>query len=193
MRLLESFRLETHQIQEMLMILEMMCHKLEDGEEIDYLDLKRVITFLKVFVEECHNLKEEQCLLPVLKANGATSEEIHEAELIEENKMGRFYVWVLGKVVKQMQNGDPLSRKKMIQIARKYIDLECKHIRLESEYLYPLCEKYLTQEQRDRTQEKCWELEDRKFGKDQHDTFHEAVGKLINKMHDTYLGDHFRN
>ena len=62
MKLLESLRQETYQIQEMLMILEMMCHKLEDGEEIDYLDLKRIITFLKVFVEECHNQKEEACI-----------------------------------------------------------------------------------------------------------------------------------
>ena len=182
---------ETVQIEEMLVILEVLCHKIEDGEEVNVKDLQKVINFFKVFAEECHNKKEEEFIFPEYR-KCSKKEAQHRKEVIEElkgeHKLGQFYLIVLGKMISKIQKGDKSCLKKFTQISRKYIDLECRHIKLECTELYPTCEKTLSIKKREEIGHKFEEFEDNSFGAGQHDNFHTAMNTMIQNLNKVYLG-----
>ncbi|RAP33829.1 hypothetical protein DID75_00900 [Candidatus Marinamargulisbacteria bacterium SCGC AG-410-N11] len=190
-RPIKALKDETLQIEEMLIILEVLCHKLEDGEEVNVKDLQKVINFFKVFAEECHNKKEEEFLFPEYK-KCPKQEAQHRKEVIDELKgehqLGKFYLIVLGKMISKIQRGDKSCLKKFTQISRKYIDLECRHINLEFTELYPICEKTLSVKQKDTIGHQFDMFEDKTFGEGQHDNFHCAINKMITNLKSVYLG-----
>jgi len=183
----ERLRNETDSITNMLNVLEAMCERLDRGEQVDSKDLKKVVIFLKSFVDICHNKKEEMLLIPELESAGALENKEMIQSYLKENTLGKSYILELGAALKRYRNGVTASLEEVKKLSRKYIDFERNHIAIEEEKIFPKSEKMLSEETKNELNSEFDKLEDHFFGENQHGTFQKAMNQIVNKLKTVYL------
>ena len=184
MQPIRDLKMEHDAVQLTLRVLDKICRQIEkSGEIIDPHHLDQLLEFFKVFVDKCHHGKEEELLFPALENVGVSREGGPIEVLLHEHQQGRDYVQAMNAALSQYTKGNRKSVAEFVKTARGYINLLDQHIEKENGVLFPLAEKYLSEQE----QEKLWEgfemIETQKIGAGKHDEFH----KLLDKLESVYL------
>ncbi len=175
---------EHREIKLMLEILEKICQKLEEGEEVDAKHLESVLEFIRTFADKCHHGKEEDLLFPEFEKVGIPKEQGPIGVMLMEHDFGREFVKGFAEGIEEYKKGSEKAKEKIIENARKYIELLREHIDKEDNILYPMGEEHLTEEKRKELLENFEKVEREVVGEGVHEKMHEVL-HILKKI---YLG-----
>ncbi|MCZ7574067.1 MAG: hemerythrin domain-containing protein [Ardenticatenaceae bacterium] len=171
----DTLKEEHRAIERMLQVLERVCGRVEDGEEINPDHLEGMLEFFKVFADKSHHGKEEALLFPAMAEAGVPVEDGPIAPFLEEHVTGREYVQGMSQTVdryresvldehtvgreyvqgmseavaKYRSGGDHQVLSRFAEIANDYIALLTGHIEREDNMLFPIADAHLSEEQQE--------------------------------------------
>jgi hemerythrin-like domain-containing protein len=136
---------QEHQtIQKVIAKMAVIADRLEaGGSETD--DVFRDISaFLKQFSEECHHVKEEKYLFPLLEARGVPASGCPIAVLHHEHEKGHALLAQLNDAI-QVFVASSAGRDTLVTTLRALVRLYVDHIWKENYLLLPLADKVLSE------------------------------------------------
>ena len=175
---------EEHQgIQLMLRILDKVCQRLESGERVDTGHLEKILEFIRVFADKCHHGKEEDLLFPEMGKAGIPKEQGPIGVMLLEHGKGRDYVRGMNDAIEEYKKNGVNASSRFVENARHYVALLTQHIDKENNILFPLGERVLSEDQKEKLLEAFEKLEHERIGEGRHEEFH----KLLGHLRDVYL------
>jgi hemerythrin-like domain-containing protein len=184
----EQLRHEHEAITLALSILEKLCQRLANGEEVNPEHFGQVLEFIQVFADQCHHGKEEQFLFPALEAAG-----IPNADglfgVMSEHEHCRVLIRQLAACWQKYRSGDTTAAAAVIKSAREYSAHLNAHIFKENNVLFPMAEARLSADTQRRLLEEFERLEIERIGAGRHEQFHET----LDFFKKTYLGPQSEN
>ncbi|MEM2964829.1 MAG: hemerythrin domain-containing protein [Candidatus Bathyarchaeia archaeon] len=178
MRSTEQLKEEHKAIKLMLKILESICKRLENNQEIPKEHFEETLEFIKVFADKCHHGKEEDLLFPAMEKAGVPREGGPISVMLMEHNMGRDYVKGMSESV--------ISRdfNKFMENARGYIKLLNQHIDKEDNILYVMADMHIQESEQEELLRRFEKLERERIGPGKHEELH----KLLHRLEEVYLG-----
>ena len=176
----EQLRHEHEAITLALSILEKLCERLADGEEVNPEHLGQVMEFLEVFADQCHHGKEEEFLFPELEAEGIV---FGLLGVMREHEKCRALIRQLAASWQKHRSGDRTAAAAMIASARDYSSFLHHHILEEDNVLLPLAEARLSADIQRRLLEEFQRLEIERIGAGGYEQFN----KTLDFLKQTYL------
>jgi len=162
-------------------ILDKISGLLENDKEVDIIDVKDIIEFLKVFADKCHHGKEEDYLFPALEKAGIRKENGPIGVMLLEHMQGRKYI-------KEMQDSiadNAVKKEEFITAARGYSFLLRNHIEKENNVLFPMGDLKLSDETQQQLIDEFEKFEENVIGKGKHEEFH----AMLHRLKEKYLDD----
>lgn len=170
---------EEHQgILLMLAILEKVCERMDAGKDADPDHVDRILEFLKVFVDQCHHAKEEDCLFPAMEAAGVPREGGPIGAMLAEHVTGRERIRGMFEAAGSLRRGDRSGAARFTENARSYIELLRSHIDKEDAVLYPIADARLSPEKQKVLEGQFEKVEEERVGHGRHEEFHKMMGQL---------------
>lgn len=109
--------------------------------------VEKIIDFCRVFIESCHNAKEEEYLLPKMQERGEVGNRGLLKTILEEHDEGRHLVQLIAQALPQARAcGFPSCVAAVTANLKAYGDLLRAHIDKEDNILFPLADRLLTPE-----------------------------------------------
>ena len=186
----DCIKQEIESIRNMLSILGIMSKKMDKGETVKAGDLKKIINLLSVFVDQCHNKKEEMLLFPMLDSVSAEDKK-HLNDLKEESSLGHEYMVELMDAVRQYQGGDNSVMPKIKHLSHKFIDLETHHLDEETQYLIPLLSAFVNKDNQGQLEKDFETMDNELFGKAS--LFQKAMSQIMGNLSRVYAGKDSHN
>ncbi len=180
----EQLRHEHEAITLALSILEKLCRRLANGEEINPEHFGQLLEFIQVFADQCHHGKEEQFLFPALEAVGIPRAGGPIGVMLSEHEHGRALVGQMAAAWQKHRSGDRAAAAVVIASARNYSGFLQAHIFKENNVLFPMAEMRLSAESQRRLLEEFERLEIERIGAGRHERFH----KTLDSLKKTYPG-----
>jgi hemerythrin-like domain-containing protein len=175
---------EEHQgILVMLRILEQVAGRLEATEKVELDHLEKMVGFFQTFADQCHHGKEEGLLFPALEKAGVPKERGPIGVMLLEHEEGRGYVRKMRDALGRHKMGDSSALKEFAENARSYVNLLSQHIHKEDHVLFPMGEKVLSREVKEKLSEGFEKIEAERIGAGTHEEFH----RLLEKLEKIYL------
>lgn len=162
----------------MLSILGKVISGLEAGESVPFEHLDQIMSFIKVFLEKCHHKKEESLLFPAMQEVSIPGGATLIKDIIKEHFTLHEYVGSLDQAVRDYHHQDPKAALKIIDSAKKYIDLLSPHADKEDKVLFPLADQYLSQEKQEQLLNDFDKVETSQIGPGVHEKFHQMLEDL---------------
>lgn len=161
----------------MLKIMVKVADRLKKGEEINKDHLKKIVEFLRNFVDKCHHGKEEGILFPELTQNTSNKKLVNE--LLGEHKTGRDYIRGITESLQDCKAGNPDAFHIAVN-AEGYIKLLTEHIRKENTILFPIADKEISEKLQEEIEERFEKLEHDIIGEGKHEEYHGWLKELKN-------------
>ena len=180
----EQLRHEHEAITLVLSILEKLCQRLANSEEVNPEHFGQVLEFIQVFADQCHHGKEEQFLFPALEAAGIPKAGGPLGVMLNEHERGRALVRKMAAAWQKHRLGDLAAVAVVIASARDYSAFLQAHIFKENNILFPMAEARLSADSQRRLLEQFERLEIEGIGAGRHEQFH----KTLDSLKHTYLG-----
>ena len=137
-------------IKVMLLVLTEISRRLETGEAVKMEHLDQILEFIRVFLEECHQGKEEMLFFYAMEETGTSEEELPISLLLKEHQKGHQYIQKLAGARGLMQKS---KSKRLLPVitgnARSYVELLTRHIEMEEGVLYPAAEKRISEKRQE--------------------------------------------
>jgi len=150
----------------MLDILETGAYKLERGEFVPPEVFTGAVMFIREFADRFHHGKEEDVFFPALYEAGMPRENSPQELLNLEHNLGRRFVGRLEEASEKYLEGDDDSIPTIVEAARDYVKLLRQHILKENEGLFPVAEKLMNDELKEKVNRKYQEVEKERFPED---------------------------
>jgi hemerythrin-like domain-containing protein len=142
---------DEHQlILRMLALLEKRARLTEQGSCRDYRFYLDGVDFIRNYADRFHHAKEEDILFEALIDNGMPRQNSPVAAMLMEHDQGRAYVRNLEEAATRAVNGESGQDGAIAANALGYLELLREHISKEDGILYPLAERLIPAERRDR-------------------------------------------
>ena len=110
-------------------------------------NIEKIIDFGRVFIESCHNAKEEEYLLPKMQERGEVGNSGLLKTIFEEHAEGRHLLQLAARDLPQAKScGFPSYVAGVTANLKAYIELLRTHIDKEDNVLFPLADRLLTPE-----------------------------------------------
>lgn len=170
-------------IELMLRIMKAVADKLRGGEQIPAGQLKSILEFLSVFVDQCHHGKEEEFLFPALEAAGVDRVGGPIGVMLKEHEQGRKLVSNLRDAVTRYTSGDDAASAAIQSTIVEYAALLTQHIEKENKVLFPMADAKLDSARDHALFEAFESLERDRIGPGKHEAFH----ALMDQLQDAYL------
>lgn len=157
-----------------LNILEAFCFLLRTKQEVDLVDITRIIYFIKIFADECHHGKEERILFPAIQKTG--NKKLHEliGELLTEHERERKLIQsILDSVL-----NDPFQPEIFIRTSNSYINHLRNHIGKENYILFPQADKHLSYCKQTNLLNELEVFENVVIGNNFHPVYHSMLEKI---------------
>ncbi len=169
----------------MLNILEMVCLRLDTGENVKSINLENIVEFFKVFADKCHHGKEEDILFPALEEYGIPNEGGPIGVMLSEHIVGRDNVKGMSNSIDGFKEGKESASKEFVRYARKYIALLTEHIDKENNVLFKMADIHIPEERQQSLLADFERAEEEKIGPGVHEKFH----RLLEELSGVYLGN----
>ena len=189
MTVIEQLRHEHEAMMLALSILDKLCQRLADGEEVNSEHFGQVLEFIQVLADQCHHGKEEQFLFPALEAAGIPLEGAYIPKaggllgVMREHEQCRVLIRQLTACWQKHCSGDPAAAVAVIASARDYSAFLQAHIFEEDNFLFPMAEAHLSADSQRRLLEQFEGFEIECIGAGRHEQFH----KTLDFLKQTYL------
>lgn len=144
MRPTEALVEEHNCVKVVLQVLDVICKKLEAGEKVEASHIESAVHFIKNFADRAHHMKEEDLLFPAMEEAGVSKEESLVDEITTEHDLGRGYVRGLTDALSVYSIGDNGAGLVIAENGAKYVKLIKNHIAREEDVVFPLADKYLS-------------------------------------------------
>ena len=178
----EQLRHEHEAITLALSILEKLCQRLANGEEVNPEHFGQVLEFIQVFGDLCHHGKEEEFLFPALEAAGIPNAD-RMLNVMSEHEHCRILIRQMAAAWQKHCSGDDAAAAAVIRSARAYSAFLNEHISKENDVLFPMAEARLSADSQRRLLEEFERLEIERIGAGRHEQFH----KTLDFLKQTYL------
>ena len=142
---------EEHQlILRMIALVEQNTARLEAGRFYDWYFYLDAVDFIRNYADRFHHAKEENVLFAELVKNGMPEKRSPIEAMHIEHEQGRAHVRAIEAAAKKALNGEPGQETILIEHAKGYASLLRGHIEKEDTILYPLAERVLPTQIRER-------------------------------------------
>lgn len=173
--------MEDHQvILRMCKVISSMANRIEDGDEVDPEDMKKVVAFIRNFADSCHHGKEEELLYPRAGERGVPIDGGPIQVMLIEHDQGRESTRGMAEAANRVTDGDTEAALVFAGNARSYAELLVPHIDKEDNILYPMCDEVLSDIDQQDLEVKFEQVEKEKMG-DQHHEYERMVEELENR------------
>ena len=143
-RPLDELRAEHCLIERMLVVMDRLSVRLEGEPSRAAPVLKRVVCFMRSFVDARHQAKEEVGLFPLLSSMGATLESGPVRVLEADHVASRQLMEELDATLDRLGEGDPAARRGARATLTLYPRLMRRHIAREERIVFRLTETVIT-------------------------------------------------
>lgn len=123
-----------------------LADELEHGSEAKPDTFRDLVSFLRVFVDQCHHAKEDQWLFPLLESKGIPSGGCPIGALQHEHERGRALAAQLADAVESYAVQGSATNPLLIGTLRSLVELYPGHIWKEDYLLLPMADKVLSGE-----------------------------------------------
>lgn len=137
---------EHEKILEMLEVLDRVCQNMESGSHPPAEHLEGIIDFIRGFADHCHHEKEENLLFPALEKAGIPRDGGPIGVMLSDHTAGRDHVRHMDAAVQKLKNGEQGAQKHFAQHASDYIQLLANHIHKENHVLFPMGDRFMSDE-----------------------------------------------
>ena len=156
MNAIEMMKAEHRVIERLSRVIREMCKGVMQQEPLCYTDFQTLIELIKVYADEHHHGKEEQCLFnQMLNHLGSLGEKLVKVGMLVEHDLGRLYVKELEEALERVKQGDEESKLDVIASAISYTHLLARHIQKEDELIYPFAENKLPEDVMEEVHKAC--------------------------------------
>lgn len=136
--------LEHQTIQKVIAKMSIIADRLETGGYENASVLRDISAFLRQFSEECHHVKEEKCLFPLLEERGVPASGCPIAVLHHEHEKGHALLAQLNDAI-QVFVASGAGRETLVTTLRALVSLYVDHIWKENYLLLPMADKVLSE------------------------------------------------
>ncbi len=168
---------EHHLIQQVVGAMAAVADWVSEGQLVEKEMLVNLVDFMRVFVEKCHQEKEESHLFPLLAAKGVPVAGCPIGALTHEHQSAAKLTADLGATV-EVYLKDPKGMGLFLTTTlRSIVELMPAHIWKEDYLLFPMTDKILNDQEQQGLVERFEEVE-RKVGLDVHHRFEHLAEQL---------------
>ena len=153
---------EHNNIKVMLKIVRKACYSILEGEEVNYDDFNKIISFIKNYADSHHHKKEEIMLFNrMVDEIGETAEKVVKYGMLVEHDLGRLYVTSLSEALEKFKSGNNEAKLDIIANAVSYTNLLERHIHKEDNIIYKFAQRELKEDTINLINNECNEFEDK--------------------------------
>ncbi|HWR52856.1 MAG TPA: hemerythrin domain-containing protein [Bryobacteraceae bacterium] len=167
-------------IQRVVAAMAVIADELREGRRVDPQDLRDMLTFLRVFADECHHGKEEQYLFPLLEARGVPATGCPVGVLKNEHVKGRTLVAQFAEAIETYAGDGSAGRDALIAALAGLVELYPNHIWKEDYLLLPMADKVLSAADQ-KTLAEQFERVEAQMGQGTHEKFEQLAQRLENR------------
>jgi len=135
-------------IKQVLHCLEQIARRCRTVGTLEQQPAQEAMRFFREYADGYHHQKEESVLFPLLEAKGLTEESSLTGDLIAEHALGRFHVDAMEEALSGAVAGDPAAVERFVRHARDYVRMLRRHIRREDDFLFPMADVAMEQDER---------------------------------------------
>ena|SRR3989338_5522819 len=161
----DQLRQEHDIIKLALSILAAICRRIEKKESVDDSHLDGLLTFIRLFVDQCHHGKEEDFLFPAMEEAGFAKEGGLLCVMLMEHRMSYALINGLAGAIRRFKKNEDGAAEKVVEFARGFINLLSEHIEKENHSLFPMAEQALKGKREGELMEDFNRLETVKIGR----------------------------
>lgn len=160
MNAIELMMEEHKNIKIMLKIVRKACFSVLEGEEVDYEEFNKIISFIRNYADSHHHKKEEIMLFNrMIDEIGETAERVIKYGMLVEHDLGRLYVSSLSEALEELRKGNKEAKLDVIANAISYTNLLERHIHKEDNVIYKFAERELKEETMNLINAECIDFE----------------------------------
>ena len=153
---------EHNNIKVMLKIVRKACYSILEGEEVNYDDFNKIISFIRNYADSHHHKKEEIMLCNrMIDEIGETAEKVVKYGMLVEHDLGRLYVTSLSEALEKFKSGNNEAKLDIIANAVSYTNLLERHIHKEDNIIYKFAQRELKEDTINLINNECNEFEDK--------------------------------
>jgi hemerythrin-like domain-containing protein len=104
---------------------------------------KKALDFVRGFADQCHHLKEEKLLFPLMEEHGIPNEGGPIGMMLMEHEEGRSYVRSMLAAVGMLEAKNAAGSEALVEGARAYIRLLREHIQKEDDILFRMADEVI--------------------------------------------------
>jgi hemerythrin-like domain-containing protein len=180
MKAVQELMNEHDGIQLMLSILQNVAEKIVSGMNVPAEELKGIMEFLTVFVDNCHHGKEEGFLFPALEAAGIAKDGGPIGVMLQEHERGRRHIADMKKALGDFTSSG-INAAEFEKAVEEYVSLLNQHIFKENNVLFQMAEKVLSADEDKKLFDNFEKLEVERIGLGKHEEFHALMDTLADK------------
>ena len=153
--------MEEHKnIKRMLKIVRKVCFNILEGEEINYGEFEKIISFITNYADNHHHKKEEIYLFNrMVEEIGERAIKVINHGMLVEHDLGRLYISNLKSALEEYKNGQKEAKLDIIANAISYTDLLNRHIEKEDNVIYNFAKRSLKEDTFKVINKECKEFE----------------------------------
>jgi hemerythrin-like domain-containing protein len=174
----DILRTEHRVIEQVLSCLAKVANDCESQKKLDGVTAKQIIDFFQTFADQCHHLKEEQRLFPLLELKGFSPHSGPTGVLRGEHDLGRRLLQSMSEAIPNVLIGNADARNRFVNLARAYLHLMREHIVKEDTRLFPMASEILT----DEDQQDLLKAFDEMEGKKEHGATRQKYQRLADDL-----------
>ncbi|HEX2924128.1 MAG TPA: hemerythrin domain-containing protein [Chloroflexota bacterium] len=169
---------EHRAIESVLDSLDKAAEALKQGKEVPAWIFAGGLDFISNFADRCHHGKEEGRLFPMFGERGVSVQGGPIAVMLAEHDEGRRYAREAAESYAKWTAGDRAAGAAMADALRKYTALLREHIYKEDNILYPMGDRFLSEDDDQALVRQFDEVEEHEMGPGVHERYHAMIGKL---------------
>jgi len=183
MKATEVLRREHEELLRFLSILDKICRLILHGENVHGCHIIQVVEIIKVFVNKCHNVKEEELLFPELEKVGVKKENGPVEVMLMEHYVETKYFDQLCEAFENYNQSRSNYSVETFESAKKYIELSKRHIHKENDLFLNIANTYLSDPSNQRLVEGFEKIDLERLGAGKR----ELISETINELERIYL------
>ncbi len=158
--------------------LEKACDALDNGKQVPARIFNDILDFIRNFTDRCHHGKEEDRLFPKYIERGMPSGSGPIAVMLAEHQEGRDLIRHASEQYEKWNAGDASASAGMTGALKGYIDLLRNHIVKENQILYPMGDRFITEEDDNWLENEFDLIEEHEMGPGVHEKYHAMIDAL---------------
>lgn len=168
-------------IEVMLNCLEKMANEAVEKGKLEREPAEQAVDFIRNFADKCHHGKEEDHLFTTLERKGMPADGGPVGVMLNEHEQGRALVKAMADNIPAASEGDTQALGTFTSAAREYILLLRNHIQKEDKILFPMADRFLSDDDQTKLEETFKRVESEHMGVGTHERYIDIAKSLAKR------------